>query len=62
MARLLKGGRPFKPVAIVVVKDEPKAKATGKILRGKFIKPPVRKKAKPTPVPAPDAGRFRGKF
>jgi hypothetical protein len=44
------------------VKAEPAAKATGKILRGKLIKPPVRKKAKPTPILAPDAGPFKGKF
>jgi hypothetical protein len=62
MARLLKSGRAYKPVKIVVVKAQPAAKATGKILRGKLIKPPVRKKAKPTPILAPDAGPFKGKF
>lgn len=62
MARLLKGGKAYKPIKLVVVKDAPKTQVTGKITRGKYRKPPAVKKAKPTPVPAPDAGPFKGKL
>jgi hypothetical protein len=62
MPRLLKGSRPFKPIKLVVAKDEPKEKTLGKITRGKYRKPSIKKKAKPTPDTAPDAGPFKGKF
>lgn len=63
MPRLIKQGRPFKPVKIVVAKGgEPPKVVKAMTRQGRYKKPPAPKKAKPIKTPDQDVGPFKGKF